>query len=169
VFDLDPGPGTDLADCARVALELRELLTQLELDAVVKTSGSKGLHLSVGLEPSVDDEHTKGFALALGRVLESRDTKRVTTNMAKNERGGKVFVDWSQNDRHKTTVCAYSLRATGAPGVSAPVSWDEVAEASEEGSGALAFTPDDVLARVEEVGDLYEPSLTAAQELPDLS
>jgi bifunctional non-homologous end joining protein LigD len=169
VFDLDPGPGCDLADCARVALELRELLTQLELDAAVKTSGSKGLHLSVGIEPSVDDEHTKGFALALGRVLESRDSKRVTTNMAKQERGGKVFVDWSQNDRHKTTVCAYSLRATPMPGVSTPVSWEEVAEAADRDTDALAFTPDDVLARVDDVGDLYEPSLTAAQVLPDLS
>ena len=169
VFDLDPGPGTDVADCARVALELRELLTQLELDAAVKTSGSKGLHLSVGVRPSVDDEHTKGFAFALGRVLESRDTKRVTTNMARNERGGKVFVDWSQNDRHKTTVCAYSLRATDVPGVSTPVSWDEVEVAADGDPDALVFTPDDVLARVEELGDLYEPSLTAAQDLPELT
>jgi bifunctional non-homologous end joining protein LigD len=169
VFDLDPGPGTDLSDCARVALELRELLVQLELDAVVKTSGSKGLHLSVGIAPSVDDEHTKGFANALGRVLESRDTQRVTTNMAKAERGGKVFVDWSQNDRHKTTVCAYSLRATDAPGVSTPVSWDEVETAADGDTDALVFTPDDVLSRVEELGDLYEPSLTGEQDLPDLS
>ena len=169
VFDLDPGPGTDLADCARVALELRELLVQVELDAVVKTSGSKGLHLSVGIAPSVDDEHTKGFANALGRVLESRDAKRVTTNMAKAERGGKVFVDWSQNDRHKTTVCAYSLRATDRPGVSAPVSWDEVETAAEGDTDALAFTPDDVLSRVDDLGDLYASSLAGDQDLPDLS
>ncbi|MFN8027750.1 MAG: non-homologous end-joining DNA ligase [Acidimicrobiia bacterium] len=168
VFDLDPGPGTDLADCARVALELRELLQQLELDAVVKTSGSKGLHLSVGIAPSVDDEHTKGFAFALGRVLESRDGERVTTNMAKNERSGKVFVDWSQNDRHKTTVCAYSLRATAAPGVSTPISWDEVAGAADGDVGSISFTPADVLARVADLGDLYEASLTAHQPLPDL-
>ena len=121
VFDLDPGPGTDLADCARVALELHDLLDQLGLRAVAKTSGSKGLHLSVGIRPSVDAETTKGFALALGKVLESRDPKRVTVTMAKDQRGGRVFVDWSQNDRHKTTVCAYSLRATDTPGVSTPV------------------------------------------------
>ena len=169
VFDLDPGPGCDLTDCARVALGLRDLLTQLELDAVVKTSGSKGLHLAVGIRPSVDDEHTKGFALALGRVLESRDPKRVTTNMAKDQRGGRVFVDWSQNDRHKTTVCAYSLRATPVPGVSTPVSWDEVATADDGDADALVFTPDDVAARVEELGDLYAASLTGTQELPDLS
>ena len=121
VFDLDPGPGTDLADCARVALELHDLLDQLGLRAVAKTSGAKGLHLSVGIRPSVDAETTKGFALALGKVLESRDPKRVTVTMAKDQRGGRVFVDWSQNDRHKTTVCAYSLRATDTPGVSTPV------------------------------------------------
>jgi bifunctional non-homologous end joining protein LigD len=168
VFDLDPGPDCDLGDCARVALDLRDLLRQLDLDAAVKTSGSKGLHLSVGIRPSVDDEHTKGFALALGRVLESRDPKRVTTNMAKDQRGGKVFVDWSQNDRHKTTVCAYSLRATEVPGVSTPVSWDEVGTASDGDAASLAFTPDDVLARIDELGDLYAASLTGAQELPDL-
>jgi len=168
VFDLDPGPGTDLSDCARVALALRELLTQLGLDAAIKTSGSKGLHLSLGLAPAVDDEHTKGFAFALGRVLESRDPQHVTTNMARNERGGKVFVDWSQNDRHKTTVCAYSLRATPVPGVSTPVSWDEVAVAADGDTDALVFAPHDVTARVGELGDLYAPSLTAAQELPEL-
>jgi bifunctional non-homologous end joining protein LigD len=169
VFDLDPGPGCDLVDCARVALDLRELLQQLDLDAVVKTSGSKGLHLSVGIRPSVDDEHTKGFALALGRVLESRDAKRVTTNMAKDQRGGKVFVDWSQNDRHKTTVCAYSLRATALPGVSTPLSWDEVGAASDGDAASLVFTPGAVLARVEEHGDLYAASLAGTQHLPDLA
>ena len=96
---------------------------------MAKTSGAKGLHLSVGIRPSVDAETTKGFALALGKVLESRDPKRVTVTMAKDQRGGRVFVDWSQNDRHKTTVCAYSLRATDVPGVSTPVSWDELARA----------------------------------------
>ena len=136
---------------------------------MVKTSGSKGLHLSVGIAPSVDDEHTKGFAFALGRVLESRDAKRVTTNMAKDERGGKVFVDWSQNDRHKTTVCAYSLRATDVPGVSTPVSWDEVEVAADGDADALVFTPDDVLSRVDDLGDLYAPSLTGDQDLPDLA
>jgi bifunctional non-homologous end joining protein LigD len=169
VFDLDPGPGSDLADCARVALELHDLLGQLGLRAVAKTSGSKGLHLSVGIRPSVDAETTKGFALALGKVLESRDPKRVTVTMAKEQRGGRVFVDWSQNDRHKTTVCAYSLRATDTPGVSTPVSWDELAELTESGDAdAFAFTPAEVLERVEEHGDLYADSLAGDQELPEL-
>jgi bifunctional non-homologous end joining protein LigD len=170
VFDLDPGPGTDLADCARVARELHELLEQLGLRAVAKTSGAKGLHLSVGIRPSVDAETTKGFALALGKVLESRDPKRVTVTMAKDQRGGRVFVDWSQNDRHKTTVCAYSLRATETPGVSTPVSWDELHELEESGDvDAFGFTPADVLARVEELGDLYADSLAGDQDLPQLA
>jgi bifunctional non-homologous end joining protein LigD len=169
VFDLDPGPGSDLADCARVALELHDLLGQLGLRAVAKTSGSKGLHLSVGIRPSVDADTTKGFALALGKVLESRDPKRVTVTMAKEQRGGRVFVDWSQNDRHKTTVCAYSLRATDTPGVSTPVSWDELAELTESGDAdAFAFTPAEVLERVEEHGDLYADSLAGDQDLPEL-
>jgi bifunctional non-homologous end joining protein LigD len=169
VFDLDPGPGSDLADCARVALELHDLLGQLGLRAVAKTSGSKGLHLSVGVRPAVDAETTKGFALALGKVLESRDPKRVTVTMAKDQRGGRVFVDWSQNDRHKTTVCAYSLRATETPGVSTPVSWDELTEVSESGDAeAFAFTPADVLERVGDLGDLYADSLAGDQDLPEL-
>jgi bifunctional non-homologous end joining protein LigD len=169
VFDLDPGPGTDLIDCARVAIDLHELLEQLGLRAVAKTSGSKGLHLSVGLRPSADAETTKGFALALGKVLESRDPKRVTVAMAKDQRGGRVFVDWSQNDRHKTTVCAYSLRATDVPGVSTPVSWEELHDAVDSGAAStFAFTPADVLARVDELGDLYGASLAGDQALPDL-
>jgi bifunctional non-homologous end joining protein LigD len=169
VFDLDPGPDVDLGDCARVALELHDLLGQLGMHAVAKTSGSKGLHLSVGIRPSVDAETTKGFALALGKVLESRDPKRVTVNMAKEQRGGRVFVDWSQNDRHKTTVCAYSLRATDAPGVSTPVSWEELDELADgRDAREFAFTPADVLARVDDLGDLYAGSLSGDQDLPEL-
>jgi bifunctional non-homologous end joining protein LigD len=169
VFDLDPGPGADLADCARVALELHDLLAQLGLRAVAKTSGAKGLHLSVGLRPSADAETTKGFALALGKVLESRDPKRVTVTMARDQRPGRVFVDWSQNDRHKTTVCAYSLRATDPPGVSTPVSWDELRAAADAGdAGMLTFVPADALARVDEIGDLYVDSLAQDQDLPEL-
>jgi bifunctional non-homologous end joining protein LigD len=170
VFDLDPGPGTDLVDCARVAIELQDLLAQLGLRAVAKTSGSKGLHLSVGLRPSVDADTTKGFALALGKVLESRDPKRVTVTMAKDQRRGRVFVDWSQNDRHKTTVCAYSLRATDVPGVSTPVAWEELHDAVDTGDASrLAFSPADVLIRIDELGDLYAGSIAGDQDLPDLS
>jgi bifunctional non-homologous end joining protein LigD len=170
VFDLDPGAPADVLDCARVALDLRDLLDQLGLHAVVKTSGSKGLHLSVGLRPSVDAEHTKAFALALGKVLEARDPKRVTVTMAREQRGGRVFVDWSQNDRHKTTVCAYSLRATPHPQVSTPLSWDELTAALDNGDGdALRFEADDVATRIDAVGDLYAGSIAEDQDLPELN
>jgi len=169
VFDLDPGPGADLGDCARVALDLRDLLGRLDLDAVVKTSGAKGLHLSVGIRPSADAETTKAFALALGRVLETREPARVTVNMARERRHGRVFVDWSQNDRHKTTVCAYSLRADARPTVSTPLSWEEV-DALRGGAdpAAYVFDPAAVLARVERFGDLYAESVAGAHRLPDL-
>ena len=170
VFDLDPGAPADIVDCARVALDVRDVFDQLGLHVVAKTSGSKGIHLSVALRPAVDADATKAFALAIGRVLESRDKKRVTVNMAREQRGGKVFVDWSQNDRHKTTVCAYSMRATPVPSVSTPISWDEVAAVVDDGDGrVLTFAPADVLAHVDEHGDLYAGSLAADQELPELS
>ena len=169
VFDLDPGAPADVRDCARVARDLLDLLTQLGLHAVVKTSGSKGLHMAVGLRPSVDAEATKAFALALGRVLEQRDAERVTVNMAREQRAGRVFVDWSQNDRHKTTVCAYSLRATARPQVSTPVTWDEVDDAiTARDARVLTFEPDAALARVDAHGDLYAAELAADQELPAL-
>ena len=127
------------------------------------------MHLSVGIRPSVDAETTKGFALALGKVLESRDPKRVTVTMAKEQRGGRVFVDWSQNDRHKTTVCAYSLRADRrSRRVDARV-WDELADLADDGDpDAFAFSPADVLERIDEHGDLYADSLAGDQDLPEL-
>ena len=123
VVDLDPGPPATVLECARVALDLKQLLDRLDLVAAVKTSGSKGLHLSVPTAPgSADDETTKSFALTLGRLLADAAPDRVTVTMAKEQRTGKVFVDWSQNDRHKTTVAAYSLRARPRPTVSTSVS-----------------------------------------------
>jgi len=170
VVDLDPGAPADVLDCCRVALELRELLHHLEMIAVVKTSGGKGLHISVPLNGAkVSDDQTKEFALALGQLLVARDKKRVTVEMAKAERKGKVFVDWSQNDRHKTTVCAYSLRIAERPTVSTPVSWDEIEAALEAGDrGALTFEAPAVLDRVAGGIDYYEPSLTVQQALPSL-
>jgi bifunctional non-homologous end joining protein LigD len=171
VIDLDPGEPATIVDCARVALDLRDTLDALGLAAVVKTSGSKGIHLSVPLNtPGVTDDATKAFALALGQLLESRDPKRVTTVMAKERRRGRVFVDWSQNDRAKTTVAPYSLRIRPRPLVSTPLSWHEVEAVHDSGNGEpLTFEAPDVLKRVEELGDLYEPNLTLQQELPSLS
>ena len=168
VIDLDPGPPAGVLDCARVALQLHELFDQLDREVVVKTSGGKGLHLSMPLNTGLaTDEETKRFALALGQLLESRDKKRVTVDMAKERRGGRVFVDWSQNDMHKTTVCAYSLRIRERPTVSTPVTWDEIDDALTAGDpDALTFEAPDVVARVEELGDLYADTLTVEQELP---
>jgi bifunctional non-homologous end joining protein LigD len=135
----------------------------------VKTSGSKGLHLAVPIRGATADE-TKEFAKALGQLLAKRDPEHVTVLMARDLRGGKVFVDWSQNDRHKTTVTAYSLRARPRPMVSAPVSWDEVREALDRSdASALDLDAPAVLDRVERAGDLYAPGAAAEQELPRLT
>lgn len=170
VFDLDPGEPAGILDCCRVGLELRAVLDELGLTSVVKTSGSKGLHLAVPLNTDdVTADETKSFALAIGRLLAKRDPRRVTTVMKKENRPGKVFVDWSQNDRHKTTVCAYSLRARSRPTVSAPVAWDEVEHALDaDDESALVFETDDVLGRVERAGDLYADNLALHQQLPAL-
>jgi len=169
VFDLDPGPPADVLACCRVALDLRATLERLGLVTVVKTSGSKGLHLSVPVR-GADPDATKSFALALGQLLAADAPDRVTVSMAKEVRPNRVFVDWSQNDRHKTTVCAYSLRAQPRPTVSTPVSWDEVSDALDAGDPtALTFEAGDVLARIDELGDPFAPNLTAEQELPPLT
>lgn len=171
VFDLDPGAPATVLDCARVALDLHAVLGRLGLVAVVKTSGSKGLHLSVPIATgTVDDETTKGFALALGRILADAAPKQVTVAMAKDQRVGKVFVDWSQNDRHKTTVAPYSLRAKSRPTVSTPVSWTEVQHTLDAGDPSLLqFESDEVLERVDRLGDLYAPNLDTPQTLPALA
>jgi bifunctional non-homologous end joining protein LigD len=168
VFDLDPGEPAALAECAEVALWLREALDGLGLSSVVKTSGSKGLQLYVPLNTPVTYDETKGFSRALAQVLERAHPKQVTSNMAKELRRGKVFIDWSQNDEHKTTVCVYSLRAMPEPTVSTPVTWDEVEAAAAAGDpAALRFTADQVVDRVERNGDLFAPVAELEQRLPD--
>jgi bifunctional non-homologous end joining protein LigD len=169
VFDLDPGPPAGILDCCRVALALHDSLDGLGLTTVVKTSGSKGLHLAVPIRGATS-EQTKELAKALGQLLAKQHPERVTVVMNRDLRAGKVFVDWSQNDRHKTTVTAYSLRARPTPSVSTPVSWDEVAETLETGEAArLDFDAPAVLERVERVGDLSEAVLTVEQALPKLT
>ena len=168
VFDLDPGAPADVLTCCRVALELREALARLGLTSVVKTSGSKGLHLAVPVRGATADD-TKAFALGLGQVLAKAHPDRVTVVMAKEARPNRVFLDWSQNDRHKTTVCAYSLRAQPHPVVSTPLSWDEVSDALDGADpAALTFEASAVLERVEALGDRYADNLRADQELPRL-
>ncbi len=169
VFDLDPGPPAGVLECARVALALRDLLAPLGLESWVKTSGSKGLQAYVPLNVETSYEETKPFALAVAQLLERDQPELVVSRMRKDLRGGKVLVDWSQNDEHKTTVCVYSLRAKERPMVSTPLRWEEVERALEaEDASPLAFASDAALARIEEHGDLFAPVLEREQPLPRL-
>jgi bifunctional non-homologous end joining protein LigD len=165
VFDLDPGPGTGIPECAEVALDIRAVRERLAaLQCVAKTSGSKGIQHYVPLNQPHTHEHCSSFAQAVAQVLEKPHPERVTSVMAKAVRPGKVFIDWSQNSRHKTTVAVYSLRARERPTVSTPVTWDEIDAAA---SGApLSFESAEVLARVERHGDLFAPAVELEQELP---
>ena len=165
VFDLDPGAPADIRDCAAVAVDIRDVLQDLAgLECVAKTSGSKGMQLYVPLNRPHTHEHCSSFAQAVAQVLERHHGDRVTSVMKKALRPGKVFIDWSQNSRHKTTVAVYSLRARPRPTVSTPLTWDEV-EAAAEGA-PLAFEAGDVLARIEAHGDLFAATLQVEQELP---
>jgi bifunctional non-homologous end joining protein LigD len=164
-FDLDPGPGTGLAECAEVAFLLRDALEQLNLESFAKTSGSKGIQVYVPLnKDGVDYDHgTKALSHALARHLEAQHPKLIVSQQKKELRRNKVLIDWSQNDEHKTTVGVYSLRARERPTVSTPVSWEELEDPS-----ALVFEAGDVLERVAEQGDLFAPVVELQQELPDL-
>ncbi len=163
VFDLDPGEPAGLPSCAEVAIALRDLLEQLSLRSFAKTSGSKGLQVYVPLNGEVTYDDTKPLAQAIARHLEAGRPELVVSSQKKSLRGGKVLIDWSQNDEHKTTVCVYSLRARERPTVSTPLDWDELDDPS-----SLVFDSSDVLERVEEHGDLFSPVLELRQELPDL-
>jgi bifunctional non-homologous end joining protein LigD len=166
-FDLDPGPPATVVDCAEVALRLREAFEHLGLEAFPKTSGSKGMQVYVPLNTPATYADTKPFALALAQVLERRHPELVVSDMKKSLRGGKVLVDWSQNDEHKTTVNVYSLRARERPTVSTPLRWEEVEGVLESRDPeALAFTSAEVLERVAEHGDLFAPVVELEQELP---
>jgi bifunctional non-homologous end joining protein LigD len=168
VFDLDPGAPADIHSCAEVALDIRAVLDDLAgLECLAKTSGSKGLQLYVPLNRPHGHEHCSSFAQAVAQVLEKHHGDRVTSVMAKANRPGKVFIDWSQNSRHKTTAAVYTLRARPRPTVSTPVTWDEVAAAAE--GAPLSFEAADVLDRVATHGDLFAAAATLEQELPDPS
>jgi bifunctional non-homologous end joining protein LigD len=167
VFDLDPGPGTALVECCEVGVVLHGLFSQLGLESFAKTSGSKGLQVYVPLNVSITYERTKPLAKQIAELLEQRMPELVVSRMTKRLRPGKVLVDWSQNDAHKTTVNVYSVRARERPTVSTPVSWEEVTACREEQDEAkLVFTTDEVLRRGQEQGDLFAPVLSLKQELP---
>jgi bifunctional non-homologous end joining protein LigD len=167
VFDLDPGVPADIVQCCQVALSLRDLLGKMNLKSFAKTSGSKGLQIYVPLNTSVTYDETKSLSLALAQHLEREHADLVTSNMSKAVRKGKVFVDWSQNDEHKTTICVYSLRAKEEPTVSTPLSWDEVENClKKKSANPLKFRSEQVLARVEKLGDLFEAVEKLKQKLP---
>jgi bifunctional non-homologous end joining protein LigD len=168
VFDLDPGAPADEVTCATVAMMIRSTLEDLDLQSWVKTSGSKGLQLYVPLNrKGVSFDDTRDFALALGQLLERAHPDLVTTNMGKEHRPGKVFVDWSQNTFSKTTVAVYSMRARARPTVSTPLDWAEVKAAADAGDPArLRFEAHQVLERVASRGDLFQVVLATKQRLP---
>ena len=166
-FDLDPGPPADILQCGQVALRLRELFSGWGLESFPKTSGSKGLQIYVPLNTATTYEKTGAFAKAVALYLEQEHPELIVSRMQKSLRAGKVLIDWSQNDEHKTTVSVYSLRAKEQPTVSTPVSWEEV-EASVKKRRPLSFLSDQVLQRVERLGDLFAPVLTLKQKLPKL-
>lgn len=167
VFDLDPGPPADIVDCARVALALRELLAELGLESLVKTSGSLGLHVHVPLGSPEDPERTKSFARLVAQALGAARPDEVVAEMKKERRSGKVYVDWLQNDATRQTVAPYSLRGLPWPTVATPLTRAEVEKAVETGdSGRLTFLADDIAARIDRYGDLFAPVLELEQTLP---
>jgi bifunctional non-homologous end joining protein LigD len=157
VFDLDPGPPATVVECCRVALRLRPLLEADGLSPVAKTSGSKGLQLYARADPFSSSQETSAYAKDLAQRLERDHPDDVVHRMTKALRPGKVLVDWSQNSAAKTTVSVYSLRARERPTVSTPVGWDEVEACAAPDD--LVFTSDDVLRRVDRLGDLFAPLL----------
>ena len=171
VFDLDPGEPANLVQCCEVGVMLRGMFDSLGLASFAKTSGSKGLQVYVPLnQAKITYDHTKSFSRAVAELLEREKPKLVVSNMKKTLRTGKVLVDWSQNDPHKTTVCVYSLRAKDQPTVSTPVTWKEVEACRDHRDPALlTFDSESALRRIEKLGDLFAGLLELKQALPQLS
>jgi bifunctional non-homologous end joining protein LigD len=170
VFDLDPGAPAGIVQCCAVGLLLHGLFDSLGLRCYAKTSGSKGLQVYLPLNTTgVTYDDTKPFARAVAELLEKERPAEIVSNMKKSLRTGKVLVDWSQNDQHKTTVCVYSLRAKERPSVSTPVTWKEVERCARTGDARdLVFDSEAVLRRVESHGDLFAQLLKEKQKLPRL-
>lgn len=170
VFDLDPGHPADILECARVALILRDLLSELRLAGCVKTSGRKGLHVYVPLNrKETTFEETKKFSKAVAMILQKNYPDLVTAKMAKEFRKARVFINWSQNDASKTMVCVYSLRANEKPVVSFPLGWKELENSAGAGDAQrLRIPPQEAVGRAEKMGDLFQEALTKKQRLPYL-
>jgi bifunctional non-homologous end joining protein LigD len=168
-FDLDPGKPAGLAECCKVALRVREIFSAFELECFPKVSGGKGLQVYVPLSTKVSYEQTSPFAKAIAQLLEKQTPKEVVSKMAKAERRGKVFVDWSQNHQKKTTIAVYSLRARERPTASIPLHWREVERTAKRGEADdLRFEIPAAIERIEREGDLFEPVLKMKQKLPDV-
>lgn len=168
VFDLDPGEGSDIFSCIEVAQLIRAVCDRLGLQLLPKVSGSKGIQLYLPLNTPVTYTQTQPFARAMAQLMETQNPRIAVSDMAKSKRVGKVFIDWSQNADHKTTVGVYSLRAkSGRPYVSMPVRWDELEKAAHtKDRNSLYFEPDVALRRLKEIGDLFAPVLELKQSLP---
>lgn len=167
VFDFDPGPPATIVECCQVAIWVRDLLRKHKVECFPKTSGSKGLQLYVPLNGKVTYEDTKGAARRIADLMTRDHQDLVVNRMEKAVRPHKVFIDWSQNDRMKTTINVYSLRARAQPTVSTPVTWEEVEAAlKKRDPDLLVFRAEDVLARVDQQGDLFAPVQQLKQKLP---
>ena len=170
VFDLDPGPPANIVQCCQVAVWLREVFEHFKLQSFPKTSGSKGMQIYVPLNTKTSYDETKPLAHALARLLENEHRDLVVSDMKKAMRTNKIFVDWSQNDDHKTTVSVYALRARERPTVSTPITWDEVERClKKKDPKLLVFEAHQTLDRVEKTGDLFAPLLQLKQKLPKLA
>jgi bifunctional non-homologous end joining protein LigD len=170
VFDLDPGEEAGVLEAGRVALILRELLARMGLASHVKTSGRKGLHVYVPLNTGESTfGQTRTFSRSVAIIMEKHYPGLVTSRMPKEERRGKIFINWSQNDARKTMVCVYSLRAEKRPFVSFPLAWEELQEGVGKGDrGMLQITPAEAVRRTEARGDLFREVLAKEQRLPHL-
>lgn len=155
VVDLDPGEPAGLHECCQVALLARDALAERDLEAKPVLSGSKGLHLYADLPSRLPSDESTALAKEVAEELQKANPSLVTATMTKSKRSGKVFFDWSQNAGSKTTISPYSLRGRDRPYVAAPVSWDEVAEGAEDPLGLEQLRFDEVLARVDDVGDMF--------------
>jgi bifunctional non-homologous end joining protein LigD len=167
VFDLDPGPGTDLSDCCRVAVRLRAALADARLLGFCKTSGGLGLHVYVPLAGGHSFQESKAFARSLAGHLTAERPDTITDRRDPPSRAGRVLIDWIPNSPRALTVTPYSLRAADAPFVSAPVGWDEVeAAASCDAGDVLRFDAARALERASADGDLFRAVLDLRQRLP---
>jgi bifunctional non-homologous end joining protein LigD len=169
VFDLDPGEGAGMLECARVCLVLRDTLEGIGLRSFVKTSGSIGIHVVVPLNAPATFEATKAFARAVATTIRHAIPELVVDQQARHLRAGKVLVDWLQNDWRRSTVAAYSLRAAEAPSVSMPLRWSAIEDAVARGSeDHLWFSPERTIEHLDREGDVFEDVQTLVQPLPSV-